>query len=290
MTTPNVFILTYCRNPALLYGSLLVFRTLRGGFPNARVQVVDNASLPEAREEIARAAKETGCTFQSLAEPGIAHGSFIERKIAEVAQASAGDPRAVFLDPDVCLWRNCEVLEFEGLAAGLLVEAYNDEVMQCVTMPRLHTSFLWINHAARLMQKIAALRRLHIDFQPFLPYSAKLGDMWLRYDTGASLYAAMPEECRAFDPSHLEYYDHIYAGSHFDYWQGKHVDDLQRMMDDAHAAAKAGDLAALKGLWRRQSELWYRNTRIVRTPGDAGTNGGGTSDGPPSTARETPRS
>jgi hypothetical protein len=290
MIAPNVFILTYCRNPGLLYGSLLVFRTLRVGFPNARVQVVDNGSLPETREQIARLAKGTGCAFQALPEPGVAHGSFIERKIAEMAQAPEGDNRAVFVDPDVCLWRNCEELQFEGLAAGLLVEAYNDEVMQCVTMPRLHTSFLWINHPARLMQKIAALRRLHIDFQPFLPYSARLGDMWLRYDTGASLYAAMPEECVAFDASHMEYYDHIYAGSHFDYWQGKHVDELQRMMDDAHAAAKAGDLAALKGLWRRQSEIWYRTTRIVRAPGDAAALGAGTSGSPPPAADGRPPS
>lgn len=280
MTAPDVFILTYCRNPDLLYGSLLVFRTLRAGFPNARVQVVDNASLPEARAEIARLAKETGCAFRSLAEPGIAHGRFIESTIAEVANGPDPGRRAVFVDPDVCLWRNCEELQFGGLVAGLLVEAYNDEVMQCVTMPRLHTSFLWINEPAKLMQEITALRRIHIDFQPFLPYSAKLGDMWLRYDTGASLYAALAGQCVAFDPSHMDYYDHIYAGSHFDYWQGKHVDELQRMMEDAHAAAKAGDLAALKGLWRRQAEVWYRTTRVVRAPGDVLAHGGDASGAP----------
>jgi hypothetical protein len=269
MTKPiNVFILTYCRNPELFYGTSLIFKTLRTGFPNARVRVVDNASLPEARSEIARLAKETECALELLPPPGIAHHEFIERSLnALAAKPELGD-KAVFVDPDVCLWRDCEHLEFDALVAGLLLESYNDEVMQCVTMPRLHTSFLWVNHVDRLVQAIETVRRAHFDFDPFRAFSVKLGDLWLRYDTGASLYAALPEECRGFDESHMDYYDHIYAGSHFDLWQGKHPGELRNFMDTVHGLAKAGDLEALKGVWRRQAEVWHQSVSVVRTPAD----------------------
>jgi len=282
MTKPiNVFILTYCRNPELFYGTALIFKTLRTGFPNARIRVVDNASLPEARSEIARLAKETECVLELLPAPGTTHHAFIERSLYELAATPELGDTAVFLDPDVCLWRDCEHLEFDALLAGLLLETYNDEVMQCITMPRLHTSFLWVTHVGRLVQKIEELRRPHIDFQPFLPFSVKLGDLWLRYDTGASLYAAIPDTCRGFDETHMDYYDHIYAGSHFDLWQGKHPGELRNFMETAHQLARAGDLKLLKGLWRRQAEVWHESVRILKTPGDMA----GLSD---TTAHQTP--
>ena len=48
----NVFILTFCRNLDLFYGTKLIFETLRVGFPNAKITVVDNASLQKVRGEI----------------------------------------------------------------------------------------------------------------------------------------------------------------------------------------------------------------------------------------------
>jgi hypothetical protein len=266
----DVFILTYCRNLELFYGTSLVFRTLRTGFPNARVHVVDNASLPEVRSELARLARETDCRFETLPEPGIPHHQFIEQRLRDVASRAEPGAAMVFLDPDVCLWRDCEGLEFDRMVAGLYLEAYDDEVMQCVTMPRLHTSFLWLSDPARLVMEIERLKRSHIDFQPFLAFSVKLGDVWLRYDTGASLYAALPEHCQPFDEAHMDYYDHIYAGSHFDLWRGLHPGELREFMASVHGLAKDGDLDALKGLWRRQREVWYRSVRILQALEDLG--------------------
>ncbi|MEO6447712.1 MAG: hypothetical protein ABIO42_00555, partial [Burkholderiaceae bacterium] len=45
-------ILTYCAHPALAYGTLLVFKTLRVGFPTARVEVYDNGSHPDVVGQI----------------------------------------------------------------------------------------------------------------------------------------------------------------------------------------------------------------------------------------------
>jgi len=262
----NVFILTYCRNLEQFYGTELIFKTLRTGFPNARVRVVDNASVPEARAEVARLAKATDCAFETLASPGIEHHAFIENAVRESAHAHASGSAAVFLDPDVCLWRNCEDLLFDRPVAGMMVEAHNDDVMQCVTMARLHTSFLWISDAAAVMKRIESLRRMHVDFRPFMPFSVKLGDVWLRYDTGASLYAAMPDACACFTDEHADYYDHLYAGSHLDLWNAVDSGDHGILLRQTHQWAKNGDLRALRGIWRRQAEVWSHHARPVRQP------------------------
>ncbi len=66
--TPKVFIVTWCREAELLYGSLLIFKTLRAGFPTAEVVVIENASPPELRGPIYAAAEAAGCVVQQLEE------------------------------------------------------------------------------------------------------------------------------------------------------------------------------------------------------------------------------
>ncbi len=64
--TPTVTILTYCAHPSLAYGTLLVFKNLRTGFPTARVEVYENGSHPEVREHIVRASADVGASFEAL--------------------------------------------------------------------------------------------------------------------------------------------------------------------------------------------------------------------------------
>ncbi len=83
--------------------------------------------LPEARSRIAALARENDCEFRRIDEPAIHHHRFLEETLASAAEA--GDGALVFLDPDLCLWENCEDLEFEGLIAGKMVEAHEDPFM-----------------------------------------------------------------------------------------------------------------------------------------------------------------
>jgi hypothetical protein len=45
----QVRIITYCPDASALCGNLLIFRSLRVGFPTARILVADNRSSPWAR-------------------------------------------------------------------------------------------------------------------------------------------------------------------------------------------------------------------------------------------------
>jgi hypothetical protein len=92
----NVFILTFCRNLDLFYGTSLIFKTLRTGFPNARVTVTDNASLPETRAEIASLARQNDCIFHQLQPPGIQHHDFLESTLRATDDDSKIDGPVVF--------------------------------------------------------------------------------------------------------------------------------------------------------------------------------------------------
>lgn len=254
----NVFILTFCRNLDLFYGTELIFKTLRTGFPNANIRVVDNASIPEVVSEIESLAKSCDCSFQQISRNGIQHYEFIENTLSDMASGEFASEPLVFLDPDICLWKCCEDIDFNGLMAGKLTARFKCEVTQTITMPRLHTSFLWIPDPKKLMKQIWKLRAAHFDFEPFLPYSFVMNGKWHRFDTGASLYAAIPNRVSYFTEAHLDYYDHIFCGSHLDLIYNLYDTKGKEMMLSIHNYAKDGNLQALKGIWKYQHEVFDR--------------------------------
>jgi hypothetical protein len=278
----NVSILTYCRKPELFYGTELVFKSLRTGFPNARITVLDNASLPETRTEIESLARRNECRFEQIPEPGIPHHEYLQRTIREVAQTADRSEPLVFLDPDICFWESCEWFEFDGLIAGLYMSQFDDvTITKTRTMPRLHTSFLWVPDPANLLREIRKFQYLRFDFEPFLPYSFLLDGTWYRFDTGASLYAAISGKVSCFDKRHLDCYDHLYGGCHIDilkhFLRGgangereagapgrpdSRVPLYWKQSMEFHAKARSGDWESLRGIWKLQEEAW----RDLHTP------------------------
>jgi len=259
--TPRVSILTCCRNLDLFYGTELIFKTLRVGFPNACVSVVDNCSVPEARSEIESLAKQTGCRFSAVSDSPLSHDRFIQKTIRDAAEDADFEGPLVFVDPDVCLWESWEDVHFDGLVAGKLVGRFFDPVTQTVTMPRLHTSLLWIPDPTKLWEAVLRIKSTRFDFEPFLSCSVHLDGTWYRYDTGASLYAALPDHLSRFEERHLDGYDHIYAGSHLDWVFDSYDEPCQRMFSQVHGAVRAGDLDALRGIWRYQDAVFHRSIR-----------------------------
>jgi hypothetical protein len=259
----NVFILTFCRDLKAFYGTSLIFQTLRVGFPNARVRVIDNDSIPEAQDQIAMLCRENECEFEAVREPGIEHYEFIESTLFKLARDTTNDGPIVFLDPDICLWQSCENFSFDGLIAGKKLGKFHDIITNTITMPRVHTSFLWVNDARMLYREILKIKARRFDFSPFQPFSFKMAGDWYRYDTGASLYAAMPDRHSFFSESHFEYYDHIYAGSHLDWIFNYYTDECREMMTRTHNWAKTKSIAALKGIWREQERIFGNSFQTV---------------------------
>ena len=266
MTPIQVHILTYCRRIDQFYGTELVFRTLRTGFPHAEVHVVDNASVPEARAAVARLAREHDCRFEQLPDPAVPHHAFLRDTLCRAGTGPAQSSPLVFLDPDVCLWESCEDFRFDGLIAGMLVDAHDDGILGCIAAPRLHSSFLWIQHPGRLLEEVQRLQRRYLDFEPFLPYSVRVAGSWIRFDTGASLFAALGVRVSLFGEEHLRRYDHIYCGSHYDLFEGKYGGELGALMQRIHELARAGDVAQLRGIRQLQDAALARHYGATSPP------------------------
>lgn len=252
----NVFILTFCRNIELFYGTELIFKTLRVGFPNAKITVIDNASIPEARDKIESLAKKNECLFEQIPGPGIQHHDYIQRTIRNTANDKTVNGPLVFLDPDICLWECCEDFSFDALMAGRLFSRFYDYITKTITMPRPHTSFLWIPDAGKLWDEILKIQVNRFDFEPFTPFSFNMDGKWYRYDTGASLFTAIPQKISDFTEVHKNCYDHLFAGSHLDWLYHLYDAECQKMFSRIHENAKAGNLQALKGIWKVQEEIF----------------------------------
>lgn len=254
----KVFILSYCRNPDLFYGTELIFKTLRVGFPNSRICVTDNASLPDARTRIAALCRENACEFETVEEPGLQHHEFIESTLRAQALGSSPNETLVFLDPDICLWQSWEEFSFKGLLAGKKFGKFKDPITHTITMPRIHSSFLWIKDPAALWKEILRIKTVRFDFLPFQPFSFRMDGTWYRFDTGASLLAALPGRCSFFDEVHFDCYDHIYAGSHIDWILDSYNNESREMMIRTHRDAERNNLGALRGIWREQDRYFRR--------------------------------
>lgn len=268
---PLVIILTFCRRMDLLYGSTLVFKTLRTGFPTATVLVVDNASLTEARPIIRSQAEETGCRFLQIEQTGVQHHDFLNEALRGMGGENAPRGPLIFLDPDVCLWSSCEGFTFDALMAGRLVRPFALESRKTLTLPRLHTSFMWIPAAQALWRTIRAIQAEYFDFDPFRCFTARVAGQWCRFDTGASLYAAIADRTACFGDEHHACYDHLFCGCHLD-WLLPWVDERMREgLRRIHENARTGNLEAIRGSWPMFDEVFGGRTHGGRVAREGGT-------------------
>ena len=246
----RVFVITYCQNLELMYGSRLVFGSIRVGFPNAELSVIDNASLPEAREELKQRAQSVGADFK-WTERQYPHATLI----ADLISSTPGT--VAFVDPDVIFWQKVEGWDFgNALAAGQLIPEFADPYSQTLTAARLHTSFLWLPDTRRLLGRVVEMQRRHIDFSPFATVSFCDGGTWRRLDTGAPLYAAFKDEMHAFSEQELDCFDHLYCGSHLPLVLPHMPDEVARLWQQAHDYARSGNVQALQGIGREQRRLF----------------------------------
>jgi hypothetical protein len=249
----HVYILTWCNCLENLYGTTLVFKTLRIGFPTATIHIVDNASLPIVRSYLQQHAQDCGAEFTQLTQ-AVAHHDFIEQILKQQAVGTA-----IFVDPDICFWESIEAWDFSSLMAGRLLPQYECEYTGCLTHARLHTSLLWIPDVKALLQAIATLQAQFFEYQPFRPIMFKLDNRWQRIDTTGMLYASLPHQMYPFTEHQLNAYDHLFCGTHFRRVISNIRPDYALLFERMHQSVQF-DYRVLKGAWRLQED--YFQSRI----------------------------
>jgi hypothetical protein len=244
---PTVFIVTWCQNRDFLYGSTLVFSTLRVGFPDARVIVVDNGSKPEPRAFVLEQAVAAGCETRVLTR-SVPHGKLVERLALE------SDGPCVFVDPDIVFWENVQSWDFGPcLMAGRYIPAM--EIGGLRMTPRLHTSHLWIPDPAALKAKIREVRRGHPRCPNLFEYRTD-PSTGLYWDTASALYFALGPQAMAFSEAQLDAYDHLFVGSDLSHARSSSIDpDVIAHLEDWHARARS-DYRTLRGVWREQEKMF----------------------------------
>ena len=247
---PTVHILATVRKPELLPAALLVFRTLRTGFPDAPVCVWGNGLEPWAAEAVAYTAAGRGCEFRNL--PKTSHDEWIETLLQ-----AANEPFWI-CDTDMVLFG-----EMKAPKATLFAGRYEPEFVEEWTgtrhMERLHTCLMWLNPVPlrcairEYMGKIPApwgnTAQFTLVRQTFVPLTKR---QTLFYDTCAGLYHALGGT--RFTPAQDAAFEHLYCGTYADLVTAPSLKDLRAV----HAQVYANPQAA-RGLKAQLDDYFARH-------------------------------
>ena len=250
----TVYVVTYCRDMANLYGSTLIFKSLRVGFPNARVRVLDNSSLPEAAAHIRELGRDQDCEFVEIESRTLRVHDLGRQLMLDPAQ----DGSVIFLHPDVCFWESCEEWEFDALVAGKFVPMHRDERTGGIMLPLLDPSFWWIPDIRAFRERFVYefhRRGDHDLLGLFSAYLFNVDGRWYKADPGSSLYAAFADRAHCFGASELDAYDHLSGGTDLETIISTIPDAHQSAVRESHELAKR-DYHGLRGLWRKQAQYF----------------------------------
>ena len=265
----SIYVLPYCTSADSVYGATMTFKTLRVGFPDAEVFVIDNNTCQEAEVELVALAKQNDCRYHRL-DQTIKHYTFL----SEVVLNPANHGTVIILDPDMCFWERVDHWEFDGLLAGRLVPAFYEEFSGCINLPRLHTSFWWIPDVARLRDRIVdEFKRTSLGYlDAFAPFIFKdTGNAtWYKFDAGSNLCAAIEQDLVLFGERELNAFDHLLVGSHMELVIGSLGAYDQFCMRMTHDWARH-DPSRLRGIWRAQDTYFAQRavpTHALRSHGN----------------------
>lgn len=257
-----VHILTTVRSAALLPAALLVFRTLRVGFPAAEVKVWGNGLEGNAEAAVRSAAASVGAWFGNL-QP-TSHDLWVEGLLEQELGAFW------IVDTDVVFW-GAMAARAEG---EVLAGRFEPEFMEAWTgtrhMARLHTAVMWLN-APRLRAEIRkwmagvpapwghsgefALMRQH--FVPLRRAAAGPTEM-LFYDTCAGVWHAVGGT--SFSAEEDAQFSHLHCATYVDVMQGgpgpgKGLAKLHELVYQDSGMAR-GILATQMEYYRKQAPRW----------------------------------
>ena len=208
----TVHILATCR-PKTLPAALLVFRTLRTGFPTASVTVWGNDLRVDDERIVKECCAKSGCEFIGL-ETEVSHDSWIEQLLH-----AATEPFWV-CDTDMVFFKSVEGFG-SGLIAGRFEPAFVEPWTKTHKADRLHTSLLWFNTMLLRSAMISWIRKWHPQGFPFAPDTQFIRQCYVPqgagkppmfYDTCAGLYQALggthftDEQNAAFEHLHCGVY------------------------------------------------------------------------------------
>jgi len=208
MKVQKVHILATCRKPELLPYTLLVFKTIRTGFPTADIFVTGNALDEDSYCAVADEVTKIGGRLEN--GPATIHHKWLE------SLCHFETNKFVISDTDMIYYQSVEDWEFDTALAGWRIPEWDDEFSKCYTRSRLHTSLLFID-PEKVREKIGEWIEgiTHTPFTPFTnlfyPVVFPLKGKNYFHDTCSLLYHAIGGT--AFTDKQLNSYFHANFGT-----------------------------------------------------------------------------
>ncbi len=249
----NVHILFTLLNPARLKSSLLVFRSIRTGFPTANIIVYVNGDVQKSCRKLVEAAFDNARA--NRIQIGLhSHGQWIETVLFHES-----GPFWI-CDTDIVFFNKAEhwFAGSSALYSGRFEPQFWESWTRTIHMARIHPSLVWFNPQP-LRAAIRAWPGKHEFFNTvqtnLIQWSVvpESGRDLRFYDTLSGLYHAIGG--RVFSEKENEAFGHLYCGTYADLISGHHPN----LCDKHEAVAKNQELA--RGLWKEQQE-WYRQNAV----------------------------
>lgn len=252
---PSVHVLATCLNLSLLDNTIMVFRTLRTGFPTAKVWVWGNKLGVVESASVEAACKDVGAAYTPL-HTRIAHDVWIEGLL------DAAKEGFWVCDTDMVFWGAVEGFA-AGRMAGRLEPAFVEPWSKTHKAERLHTCLLWLDAPAiRAAVKEWLLQWHPVGFpffpevqlvrQTFVPQGS--GKPPLFYDTCAGLWQAIGGT--AFTEAQNAAFGHLHCGTYAD-----RIERALPGIGEVHRAVWP-NLEAARGL-RTQQQQFYADNAII---------------------------
>jgi hypothetical protein len=231
---------------------LLVFRTLRIGFPTLPVYVDGNGVMPAEQDALKAECAKAGAQFSLRAR--IAHDEWISTLLRYE------DSPFWICDPDVVFHGPVEgFVNQETYLKGRSELVFHEPWTGTVTLQRLHTSLLYINPLLVRPMIREWVRRWHPSGFPFTPQVELIRQCYIPrgpgmppafQDTAAGLYNAIGGDC--FTAEENETYDHLHCASYI-----HRMRDAIPGLQDAHRAVY-NDHRIVQGVMREPQKEFYR--------------------------------
>lgn len=237
----------------------MVFDTLRVGFPKAHVTVYDNAigdSVPSIAVKIQPVFRVADEVIELITQTD--HSTWIEQLIREENEPF------YLCDTDIVFWGSVEELDFAGAPlAGRLVPRFFDSFTNCITLPRLHTSLLYVDPVLvrqKMCEYFEQFPATPFNPRPDLirpkffpvrnPNTGKLDNFF--HDVCCLLYQVVGGTI--FRERELDKFDHLNFGTISDVVAPHYPEQDFR---EAHFVAFENP-SLMRGNWRKD-DLWYRS-------------------------------
>lgn len=207
-----IHILATVRKPELLDAALLVFKTLRVGFPDNVVFVDVNAEDAGLAEEVERAARGPNVYIQNVF-PTI-HHTWIRGLLAQPHRTPF-----MICDTDMVFHDRFDMAPIEAAQpalSGALIPRFRDPFTRCITQARLHTSLLYfdpvkIGHKIDMWTTGMPTTQFNPRIDLIDPVVVPAGAVNIFHDTCCLLYQAIGG--LPFTAQQMEAYDHLHCGT-----------------------------------------------------------------------------